>query len=199
MPEPKQVVIEVHVPDLRHLFNAIDPSPFRDRDLAPEAEAFIVGWAETAPRNAGLSLVVHADRWLQQDDESVLKEAVREYFAHRATETRRRLGRMFAIGRTSLLIGIAFLALVIVLGQALERALGAGSGLGEFLRESLLIGGWVVMWRPLEIFLYEWWPIRAQARLFERLARMPVHLALHDPHPAYESRSSSPAEIGGKV
>ena len=182
MPEArKDVVIEVHVPDLRSLFNAIDPSPFRKRDLAPEAESFIVGWAETAPRHATLSLLVHADRWLQGDDESVLVEAVHEYFAHRAVETRRRLARMFSIGRRSLVIGIAFLALVIGAGQTLETMLGSGR-LSEFLRESLLIGGWVVMWRPLEIFLYDWWPIRAEARLFERLSRMPVHLALHDPH-----------------
>jgi hypothetical protein len=26
----------------------------------------------------------------------------------------------------------------------------------------------------MEIFLYDWWPIRAQARLFDRLAAMPV-------------------------
>ena len=44
-------------------------------------------------------------------------------------------------------------------------------------RESLLIGGWVAMWRPLEVFLYDWWPIRAEARLFDRLAAMPVRLS----------------------
>ena len=180
---PNEVVIEVHLPDLHHLFNAIDPSPFRERDLSPEAESFIVGWAETAPRHAALSLVVHADRWLGPDDESVLRNAVHEYFGHRAEEVRRKLSRLLAVGRTSLVIGIAFLAAVIAVGQALDKALGPGR-LSEFLRESLLIGGWVVMWKPLEIFLYDWWPIRAEARLLERLSRMPVHLALHDPHPA---------------
>ena len=44
----------------------------------------------------------------------------------------------------------------------------------EIARESLVIGGWVAMWRPLEIFLYDWWPIRAEARLFERLSAMIV-------------------------
>ena len=27
----------------------------------------------------------------------------------------------------------------------------------------------MAMWRPLEVFLYDWWPIRAEARLFDRL------------------------------
>ena len=43
-------VIEVRVAELRQLFNAIDPSPFRERDLDPTAEQFIVDWARDLPR-----------------------------------------------------------------------------------------------------------------------------------------------------
>ena len=32
------------------------------------------------------------------------------------------------------------------------------------------------MWRPLEIFLYDWWPIRSEAQLSDRLAAMPVRI-----------------------
>ena len=32
------------------------------------------------------------------------------------------------------------------------------------------------MWRPLEVFLYDWWPIRNEARLSDRLAAMPVRI-----------------------
>jgi len=49
------VRIEVHVAELKQLFNAIDPSPFRERDLDPNAEEFIVGWAKEAPRGASPS------------------------------------------------------------------------------------------------------------------------------------------------
>ena len=43
-------------------------------------------------------------------------------------------------------------------------------------RISLVIGGWVALWRPMENFLYEWWPIHRDARLSDRLAAMPVTL-----------------------
>ena len=39
---PKCSIIEVHVGELKQLFDAIDPSPFRDRDLDPKAEEFIL-------------------------------------------------------------------------------------------------------------------------------------------------------------
>lgn len=171
------VVIEVRLAELKQLFNAIDPSPFRERDLDPSAEQFIVGWAKDAPADASLALVVHLDRPAGLADEAAaLKDAVREYFSHRAQGTRQRLRQLFRLGRTSLVIGITCLAASLLLGDFLANVL-SGRSLGEVLRESLLIGGWVAMWRPMEIFLYEWWPIRAEARLYDRLSVMPVRIA----------------------
>src|SRR5262245_5829519 len=58
---PEGRPIEVHITDLRQLFNAMDPAPFRDRDLDPKAEEFIVGWASELPREASLALLIHLD------------------------------------------------------------------------------------------------------------------------------------------
>lgn len=32
------------------------------------------------------------------------------------------------------------------------------------------------MWRPMEVFLYDWWPIRREAKFQDRLAAMPVQI-----------------------
>src|SRR5438270_8068878 len=82
---PDCEVIEVHVAELKQLFNEIDPSPFRQRDLARDAEEFIVGWAKDVPRNARLALLVYVDRPSRDADAAAaLREAVREYFGHRS-------------------------------------------------------------------------------------------------------------------
>ena len=173
---PKCSVIEVHVGELKQLFDAIDPSPFRDRDLDPKAEEFIVGWAKDLPRDATLALVVDLDREAGLPDEAaVLRDAIHEFFRNRAERYRQRLRELFRLGRTSLVIGLVALAAAIALGDFLA-ALLRGSRIGEILRESLTIGGWVSMWRPLEVFLYDWWPIRNEARLSDRLASMPVRI-----------------------
>jgi len=169
-------VIEVRVAELKQLFNAIDPSPFRERDLDPKAEEFIVGWAKEVPRNSQLALLVDLDRPAGLPDEpSILREAIHEFFSQRGQEYRRRLRELFRVGRTSLAIGLAAVAAAVGLGD-LIASLMKGSHIGEILRESLSIGGWVSMWRPLEIFLYDWWPIRNEARLSDRLAAMPVRI-----------------------
>jgi len=173
---PKCSVIEVHVGELKQLFNAIDPSPFRDKDLDPKAEEFIVGWAKDLPRNANLALVVDLDREAGLPDEAaVLRDAIHEFFSQRAQAYRRRLRELLRVGRTSLAIGLVTLASAIALGDFLA-GLMKGSRIGEIVRESFTIGGWVSMWRPLEIFLYDWWPIRDEARLSDRLAAMPVRI-----------------------
>lgn len=34
-----------------------------------------------------------------------------------------------------------------------------------------MITGWVAMWRPLEVRLYDWWPMVRQRRLCARVLR----------------------------
>jgi len=180
---PKCAVIQVHVAELKQLFNSIDPSPFGNRDLDPKAEEFIVGWAKELPRDTPFALVVDLDRPAGLPDEAaVLRDAIHEFFRQRAGAFRLRLRELFRVGRTSLLIGLIALAGAIGLGDFLA-ALLKGSHIGEILRESLTIGGWVSMWKPLEVFLYDWWPIRNEARLSDRLAAMPVRIQYLDAAP----------------
>jgi hypothetical protein len=86
------------------------------------------------------------------DEAAVLRDAIHEFFRQRAQPYRGQLRELFRLGRTSLIIGLTVLAGAIALGDYLARLLKT-SRIGEILRESLAIGGWVSMWRPLEIFL----------------------------------------------
>jgi hypothetical protein len=185
-------VIEIRVAELRQLFNAIDPSPFRQRDLDPRAEEFIVGWASDLPVDRPWALVVHLDRAAGRADEAVaLREAIHEYFGQRVVASRRKLRQLFRRGRISLVIALAFLTASIAIGDAVARYLGDGR-VGEVIREGFLIGGWVAMWRPLEVFLYDWWPIRAEGRLLQRLSTMPVRIEYKEIAPPDAWRSDWP-------
>ena len=168
-------VIEVRVAELRQLFNAIDPSPFRERDLDPRAEEFIVEWARDLPRDAPLTLLVHLERACGPEDEAtMLGDAIHGYFKQRALDSQRRLRELFRRGRISLVIALAFLSASLAVSDLVGSV--SQSRFVEVFREGLLIVGWVAMWRPLEVFLYDWWPIRAEVRLFERLSTMPVRI-----------------------
>jgi hypothetical protein len=168
-------VIEVRVAELRQLFNTIDPSPFRERDLAPHAQTVIVERARELPRDVPLALRVHLDRAAGRADEAtLLGQAIHQYFKARAPGSRRSLRDLFRRGRISLVIATGCLGAVMTLSD-LIGTVNDSHGVA-LLREGLLIGGWVAMWRPLEVFLYDWWPIRGEIRLLVRLSHMPVRI-----------------------
>ena len=172
--------IEVHVEELKQLFNSMDPSPFHRRDLDPAAEQFIVDSARELARQAALELLVYLDRGPGLGDEAaMLQDAVRQYFRGRRVATQRKLKLLFRVGRVSLVIGLAFLTVALTLSRIAAELLGT-TPYGALVSEGLLIGGWVALWRPIEIFLYDWWQPRADARLFERLAAMPVRVRYAD-------------------
>jgi len=167
--------IEIRIQELSQLFNSMDPTPFHHKDLDPDAEEFIVSWAQEHPRGAELEILIHLAGQPPVDGEAMVREALGNYFRYRAVHTQREFRHLMQRGRRSLVIGLGFLAICLLAAEQIGR-----SGEGTFstiLRESVVIGGWVAMWRPLEIFLYDWWPLVQRQRMFEKLARAEVRIA----------------------
>ena len=88
--------------------------------------------------------------------------------------TRRLVKVLLLEGRVALLIGISFLSACLLVADLLTPY--AGGTFLKILRESLTIGGWVSMWRPMQIFLYEWWPLARRGRIYRNLSRARVQV-----------------------
>ena len=169
----EEAVIEISLGKLQQLFNSLDPSPFHDRDLDHDAEEYIFGSAEEIALARPLQLIIHLPRdQAAEADQAVVARAIHNYFSYQQEQSQRRLRLLFRDGRIALSIGVAFLVVCVSIRQ-LAFSFGAGA-LSEAIAEGMLIGGWVAMWRPLEIFLYDWWPLRRRIRVFGKLMVMPV-------------------------
>jgi hypothetical protein len=167
-------LIEVKVQTLHQLFNSMDPSPFHERDLDHDAEQFILSWAQEHPIRVPLKLVVHLGQKPDTNDpERLLATSVHNYFAYRAEVNQREFHQLMREGWTSLLTGLAFLAACMTIAQTLTSYIGWSNAV---MTEGLTIIGWVAMWRPLDIYLYRWWPIRHLGRVFRKLSEMPIEV-----------------------
>lgn len=175
--------ISLNLRDMSQLFNSMDPSPFREKELDDDADEFIVAWARELPPDAPLRLRVYLERWPTEDPKDVVVTAIHNHFSHRATITSMELSQLLKQGRTSLLIGLMFLAVCLFLSNSL--AAHAQVEWGAVVTQSLTIGGWVAMWRPMQIYLYDWWPLWQRKRVFSKLSHIPVEV-LHrqDRYPA---------------
>jgi hypothetical protein len=168
--------IELHLRELAQLFNSMDPTPFHHKDLDPGAKEFIESWALEFPPDSRFQIAVHLEKPPPEGDPSALVgEAIHNYFDYETGLVRRELKRLMRKGRISLAIGLSFLASCLLLADTLSSVAASGTFL-TILRESLTIGGWVALWRPLEIFLYDWWPLVRRRRIYQSLARAQVRV-----------------------
>lgn len=169
--------IEIFVDKVEQLFNSMDPSPFHEKDLDHDAEEFIVSWAQEYPRSDPLTLIVHINQSAEgAGSQELVEKAVRNYFAYRGKLNRLDFKHLLKQGRTSLVIGLLFLAVCLLISELMFHQ--KPGTLLSLMRESLTIAGWVAMWRPMQIFLYDWWPLRHLGQIYEKLSRMPVELRM---------------------
>jgi hypothetical protein len=167
--------IELNLRDMDQLFNTMDPSPFQEKDLDHDAEEFIFSWAQEFPPDEPCDLVIYLERLPEKhDDARLMTEAIHNYFNYRARLNRMEFKRLMKQGRMSLLVGLSFLLICLITIELL--VLKRSGAWPRILSESLTIAGWVAMWRPMEIYLYEWWPLRRKGQILDKLSRMPIQV-----------------------
>jgi hypothetical protein len=169
-------LIEIKLNQLQQVFNSLDPSPFLDRDLDDNAENYIINSVDEFPLNTSLKLVFYLPSNEQNTARLLLPSALHNYFDYRQQGEQRKLRTIWRQGRVSLIIGLSFLFVCLSLSELISR-FGSDTFI-HFLEEGLLISGWVALWRPLEIFLYEWWPVSHQQKIFAKLAYIPIEIRL---------------------
>jgi len=191
-PPPEPNLIEIRVGKLAQLFHGLDPYPFREKELDKDAEEFIVSWARELPRDRPFKIVVHMpEGQLALPEAQDVKPAIKQFFAYRAQVMTLELKELFRIGRRSLAIGFTVLFLSVLASQIIARKIEPRA-LGKVIEESLLIFAWVANWRPIEIFLYDWWPIVRRRDLYRRLGEAEVELRPY--RPGEERRQVLPKE-----
>lgn len=169
----ESLLIEMKLSTLAQLFNSLDPSPFFEKDLDRDAETYIVDTAREFPLKTPMHIVIHLpSEAIQKDTADSVARAIHNYFDYRTQIAEAELRIKLRQGRASLLIGLLFLTACLSARQ-LIAGLGTGTGY-EIVQEGLLISGWVAMWRPIQIFLYDWWPIRNMRTLYYKLSHIRV-------------------------
>ena len=189
----RHLQLKVNVTD--QLFNSLDPAPFFTQELDPSAEQYIEKWASKFPAHSQLHLSIHCKTAPARGQHgSRIAHAVCRHFNYRAQATRNDLKDLLWQGRLSLLIGCAFVALCILLADLL-RTQGT-TPLHSVLREGLTIIGWVALWRPTQIFLYDWWPVWRRMQVLKNLARMRVELLVNDVSMSHDMADDGGATAG---
>jgi hypothetical protein len=183
--EDGAILIEMRLRTVMQIFNSLDPSPFHEKDLDPDAEEYIAGIVQDFPLAQPMKIVIHLPcKDAECGEAQTLEPAIQNHFSYLEASAARELRLKFRQGRVSLLIGLAFLffmAGVFYLIQSHNLFQGPTS----FLTQGLVVVSWVAMWEPITIFLYGWWPLRRKRLIYEKISRMQVEVR-HDTLPGEE-------------
>lgn len=166
--------IAIRTRTIAQLFNSFDPSPFREKDIDTGVEEFLTSWVRELPANAAISIAIHLPpEEAAKPEAAQIGEAFAHYFQYRAEVAEHELRELFRVGRRFLGIGVVVLIACLIASQVAAAAI-PNPVVAGVLEESLIIVGWVANWRPIEIYLYDWLPIRRRIKLLRRIAAAPV-------------------------
>jgi len=163
--------MELRIQSEAELFNPLDPSPLHERAMDHGAESYLLTCAGERAATEPLRLRIHCPESLHAHAVE-MADGIHEHFRRTHMRGERQFRRRMRIGVIALGAGLVILAVSAGLRNLLRGV--EGPGLAAGLAEGLLIFGWVAMWRPIEILLYEHWESHLDHAVLDRLARIAV-------------------------
>ena len=160
--------IEVRIKNSQQLFDARDPAPFRERDLDDDFVEYILSAVREFSISNPLKLVIYVEENETKDlPKDSIREAIRSYFSYRIDLQRGDLKTFIKRAQLFLLIGL--LVLVSCIGVAQSLTVPSPPGAIGILREGIVIFGWVSIWKPIELILFDWYPLFERLRFYKKL------------------------------
>jgi len=167
--------IDIGFHEIKQLYDGRDPAPFRERDLDEDLVRYLLVSAEEIPRNEPVKVVLkNSSASLSAKEREDFAQALHQFFAHEDRVLATDLKNLFQQGRMSLILGILFLVTCTAIAM---RVSADNSLIGKTIHEGLSLMGWVALWKPINIFLYEWWPILKKRRTMQRLAKIQIEFS----------------------
>lgn len=170
--EDGAICIDVRIKNALQLFDSRDPAPFRERDLDDDFVEYVLASAQNFSSRSRFKIVIHMSDTLTQTEAAELRIAIQSFFSYEALLQKMHLRRL--VKNTNYFLGLGSILLLICLVGAEIAARSAVPFIKSVVREGLVLGGWVALWRPLDSLLYDWWPLSNKIRDFKRLADSPI-------------------------
>lgn len=166
--------IDIFLTSILQLFDRRDPSPFKEKDLDEDFSRYLILAMSELRDVAKVKLVIkmqeHHPSFLKVHD---LEEAIYTYYSFERENSENDWDILFRQGRRTLLMALTFLTACYA-GYFFTR--DKDSLILGLLGEAFHVLGWVAMWKPINIFLYDWWPIRDRIKLMSRLQKLKVEI-----------------------
>jgi hypothetical protein len=171
-------VVELSVECCAELFDSSAATCLGYQAVHSDIVEHLLEKVAAAPRNAPmkLRLILPAEELVRADTTTAV---IRAYFEKCRADASRCIKRILWEGRIALCMGLVFLLFASALGEAIRATFS-----GQFaaaVASGFEIFGCVALWRPAELLLYDWIPVRRKRILLTRLATMEIEYCPRKP------------------
>lgn len=166
--------IEIRVNDALQLFDSRDPAPFRDRDLDDDFTDYVIASADEIPFRTPVRIQIYIAKSSSDLRAEPIIEAIQSYLEYQVDLKRNQFAKIMRMAQSFLLVGLAILSACLMLSRWVKTF--ESELFGSALGEGIVIFGWVSMWKPLELLLFDWYPIYDRIRLLRKLLKSEIRV-----------------------
>lgn len=173
--------ITLRLNDIQDLFHAPQLDPFASQVTLLSGIDQIISYLKPKSLNRKVrTTLLLSPNQISANTQSVLLQAIQNYCQARMQQINSDLVSIRWQGSKALQIGMLFLAVCLLLSTLFDGLDVLPRFLRQFLSEGFLIAGWVGLWHPIDLLLFEWWSQRRYQQLYERLKQMELIIAAQD-------------------
>jgi hypothetical protein len=170
--------ITLHLHDVKHLFVQPDFDPFGEHELYVSGIEYLVTVMQSSSLRKPLKTrILLPPEQLTLAASLDLKQAIARYCRFKLDANKREFASLLWVGTKAMQTGILMLVACLSLAALVESTHVFTAFVSSILSEGLTVIGWVSLWRPVEVLLYDWWPSWRERRVYERILRMQVEVA----------------------
>ena len=180
MTREKNTEVTIHLNNLHGLFAQPVIDPFSKKALCIsgieliKSELTSTTWGSEAIERA---IIFLPKECIEPGLAQKITDALRRYCQFKAQQNRRAMVALRRQALIALLLGLLFLVCGLFLSQLLVRGTLLPPVINALFSDGFVIAFWVILWRPVDFFLFELWPFWREDRIYKRIMTMKITVA----------------------
>lgn len=174
--------IVTHLNEIGKFFNISDPDPLAGNQIFEPGIDMVYDQARASGIKNDLHLILYLPKnQATSENEVKLKNGVTDYCKFQVCKIQKSLDMQKRQGRRTLIYGLTILVICLLLsGLGFYISSIAPTTflylLGGFMYNGFMIIGWVSLWTPTSMLLFERWPDIISKRTYERMINMTIEI-----------------------
>ncbi|ODT23599.1 MAG: hypothetical protein ABS54_10360 [Hyphomicrobium sp. SCN 65-11] len=177
MTSQADVTVDLYLSDMHNMFQTPEVDPFLDENIEASGIEQLIDTMNARPGSLApiSTIAIHLPQpMIEPELPARMKAAIGNYCNAQIRLADQKKREIWLEGRKALRIGLVFWAICLALSLLFEELVFKSNAMGRLFGEGFIIAGWVGLWRPAELLLYDWRPFSREIRRYEEIKRMAV-------------------------